>query len=381
MIEVSLPLKFVALAITVGTLVGNVIAFPEYQSLGGLSRREMAEAMSKLTPRVYQGAKLVDDKDHPFRAPGPNDQRGPCPGLNTLANHGYLPRDGVATPSQIISASMAGFNMDIQAAKLATYIGHLLDGNPVTDLLSIGGKTSRTGPDPKGPSKVSGLRTHGTFEGDASMTRGDDFFGDNFNPNRKLFDQLKEFSKRYGGGYYNLTVARELRYHRIKQSIDTNPTFELMGHRHFTAFSEAVFPTSMFVDGRVSGPLAAHLDMKPAESFFMNMRYPRGFFRASKPGSADAESIPVVLGNDPTRVGFQAGRNVRGVKTFVADGSQGSLFSICTFYEFFVGKRIKGIYPNPTGVLRRNLNMNLQFLFDSLSDQTNCTQMFPYGRD
>lgn len=23
-------------------------------------------------------------------APGPNDSRGPCPGLNTLANHGYL---------------------------------------------------------------------------------------------------------------------------------------------------------------------------------------------------------------------------------------------------------------------------------------------------
>ncbi|TFK17846.1 hypothetical protein FA15DRAFT_661152 [Coprinopsis marcescibilis] len=187
---------------------------------------------------------------------------------------------------------------------------------------------------------------------------------------------FKEFSKRYGNGYYNLTVARELRYHRIKQTIDTNPTFELLGHHHFTAFSEAVFPTSIFVDGRVSGPLAAHLDMKAGESFFMNMRYPWSFFRASKPGTADAESIPAPLGSDPMRLGFQAGRNVNGVKSFEVDESQGSLLSICTFYKFFVGKRLQGLYPNPTGVLWRNLNLNLQ-----LSDQINCTQVFPYGRD
>lgn len=29
-------------------------------------------------------------------APGPNDIRGPCPGLNALANHGYFPH--VSTP-------------------------------------------------------------------------------------------------------------------------------------------------------------------------------------------------------------------------------------------------------------------------------------------
>jgi hypothetical protein len=28
--------------------------------------------------------------NYPFKAPGPTDQRGPCPGLNTLANHGCM---------------------------------------------------------------------------------------------------------------------------------------------------------------------------------------------------------------------------------------------------------------------------------------------------
>ena len=32
------------------------------------------------------------DNEHPYIAPGPNDIRGPCPMLNTLANHGYINR-------------------------------------------------------------------------------------------------------------------------------------------------------------------------------------------------------------------------------------------------------------------------------------------------
>lgn len=44
-----------------------------------------------------QGLKAIpgNDPDHQFQAPGPTDVRGLCPTLNTLANHGYLSRDGV----------------------------------------------------------------------------------------------------------------------------------------------------------------------------------------------------------------------------------------------------------------------------------------------
>ena len=37
---------------------------------------------------------------HQFIAPGPNDKRGPCPGLNAAANHGFLPRSGITTIAQ-----------------------------------------------------------------------------------------------------------------------------------------------------------------------------------------------------------------------------------------------------------------------------------------
>lgn len=57
-------------------------------------------------------------------------------------------------------------------AIFVTYAAHLVDGNLLTDLLSIGGKTPETGVDPPAPAIVGGLDTHAVFEGDASTTRG-----------------------------------------------------------------------------------------------------------------------------------------------------------------------------------------------------------------
>jgi len=39
--------------------------------------------------------------EHEFQPPNfkNGDQRGPCPGLNALANHGYIPRNGVVEAS------------------------------------------------------------------------------------------------------------------------------------------------------------------------------------------------------------------------------------------------------------------------------------------
>lgn len=46
--------------------------------------------------------------EYTWVAPGAGDQRGPCPGLNALANHGYLPHNGVADIPTMISAVSTG---------------------------------------------------------------------------------------------------------------------------------------------------------------------------------------------------------------------------------------------------------------------------------
>ena len=45
---------------------------------------------------TFDENQLIDvTGEHAWVAPGPNDLRGPCPGLNALANHGYFPHSGV----------------------------------------------------------------------------------------------------------------------------------------------------------------------------------------------------------------------------------------------------------------------------------------------
>lgn len=77
--------------------LGAATAFPSHFPLAGLTQRELADIVPTLTARTLTAppgplndtrTKLVNTPAHPFIAPGKTDIRGPCPGLNTLANHG-----------------------------------------------------------------------------------------------------------------------------------------------------------------------------------------------------------------------------------------------------------------------------------------------------
>lgn len=96
------------------TALSQVAAFPSYGSLAGLSEREIHEfartaavpllgAQPAPGPLADDGVKLVADAAHPYIPAGPNDIRGPCPGLNTLASHGvsilHLPAHTFMNPA------------------------------------------------------------------------------------------------------------------------------------------------------------------------------------------------------------------------------------------------------------------------------------------
>lgn len=95
------------LFVSVLPLLSRVIAFPQYGSLAGLSKRELDEIIPLLQvrepslppgPMLDTATKLVNDEAHPWKALESGDIRGPCPGLNTLASHGVHSRTFVSTP-------------------------------------------------------------------------------------------------------------------------------------------------------------------------------------------------------------------------------------------------------------------------------------------
>ncbi|KAJ7054192.1 Cloroperoxidase [Mycena amicta] len=141
--------------------------------------------------------------NHQWIAPTATDVRSPCPGLNTLANHGYLPRSGknISIP-MMLDAAIQGFNVGpdsiIQAAKFG-----LLSGNAPTTL------------------NLNDLALHSLIEHDASISRGDIALGDNLHFNETIFSTLVNANP--GVDYYNATSAGLVQKERLSISLATNP--------------------------------------------------------------------------------------------------------------------------------------------------------------
>lgn len=82
------------------------------------------------------------DGVHEWQAPKDGQQRGPCPGLNALANHGYISHDGIVTLPEVIGAANEVFGMGLDIAGLLSTMGVVFGGAPVSLLprFSIGGE-------------------------------------------------------------------------------------------------------------------------------------------------------------------------------------------------------------------------------------------------
>jgi len=137
------------------------------------------------------------DYAHYYQDPPPGAQRGPCPGLNTLANHGFLSRDGLTTYTELVAALQNAYNSEFPVAVALTMLGMVFDGDPVTEMLSIGaGVPLQTGKDGEYTGEYGGLSDHGTFELDVSLARNDFYLnGDAHSFNGTLFGMMVETAK------------------------------------------------------------------------------------------------------------------------------------------------------------------------------------------
>ncbi|KAL0061585.1 hypothetical protein AAF712_011612 [Marasmius tenuissimus] len=160
---------------------------------------------------------------HKFIPPGHGDIRGPCPGLNALANHNYLPHNGVATVDEFVSATHDVFGMGLDLGTFLSVYGSLMTGDLTT--FSIGG------PPPIGPilGHPLGLsRSHNKYETDASTTRGDLYeTGDDVHLNMTQFKSLydKQAGKPDSEVNYDVPLLNQFRNERFHESIHHNPNF------------------------------------------------------------------------------------------------------------------------------------------------------------
>ncbi|ORY74106.1 Chloroperoxidase [Protomyces lactucae-debilis] len=174
--------------------------------------------------RAYGGSTGV----YAFQAPVQGrDYRGPCPGLNAMANHNYIPRNGIATYAQLIQGQKDMYNVADDLANLLATIAVPLDGDILTLRLSIGGYAPEVSTLGGVLGRPTGLNTHNTFEGDTSLTRNDYFLGggDNYSFNGTLFGQMVDTCQQVSGGLFDRACMTTYRRQRYEASKATNPNF------------------------------------------------------------------------------------------------------------------------------------------------------------
>ncbi|KAF4973781.1 hypothetical protein FZEAL_9228 [Fusarium zealandicum] len=221
---------------------------------------------------------------------GPDDIRGPCPLINSLANHGYLPRDGRNVRVEEILAGMdhVGLSKGLAAvfgnpifneripsefhddapvpkASLVQSIWQMVT-NPWSVFASFGMR--RPGQLDAEGHKVLNLDQLGlpnTVEHDVSLTRRDHQQGDNISPQKDLVEDLLASSK--DGKTITAKDLAELRRRRIVRQRADNPGLNYEPAQHDLACAEIALVLNVIGDGQ-------KIPCDYAKAFFKEERLP-----------------------------------------------------------------------------------------------------------
>ncbi|PNS19882.1 hypothetical protein CAC42_7849 [Sphaceloma murrayae] len=184
--------------------------------------------------------------------PGPGDARGPCPGMNTLANHGYLPRNGRSITLQRLTAAMKeGYNINSGDARL---------------LFSQAVRTNPNYPRSRDTFDLDTLGREGVLEHDISLSRSDRFFANPLPFNGTVWAETFSYFKT---DLITVEQLAQARMARLATSIRTNPQHELTALGDGFSWGECASFFEIMADGTTGT-----VDKKFIDYWFRNERLP-----------------------------------------------------------------------------------------------------------
>ncbi|KAI0036738.1 Cloroperoxidase, partial [Vararia minispora EC-137] len=190
-----------------------------------------------------------------FIPPRPSDRRSPCPALNALANHGYLPRSGNhVTVPQLVKAMHAVYRVTVPLGTLLAVIGAWLCGTGWS-------------------LDLHDLAEHNKIEHDGSLTHADARPGAEYAPVKPDQDLLKQMlTLAPGSGHITL---QDLIHYRVRR--DATLPRPLSSFHKGIAFGEIAFTLELFGDDD------GHIPKDMLEQFFAEERLPHGWTGPREP--------------------------------------------------------------------------------------------------
>lgn len=183
--------------------------------------------------------------------PGPGDVRGPCPALNTMANHGILPHNGKGlTVSMMMNAMHETFNIGLDVRTILAIGGLFASPNPLAGSLDL-----------------NDLDKHNFIEHDGSLSRAD--FGEGgddhtFNP--EIFQTFMDYFQ--GMDKTTIEASAKARFMRIRTEHGRDPTFTYGTKQFLTSYGE----TALYALGL--GGRDATVPVEFLTTFFQEERLP-----------------------------------------------------------------------------------------------------------
>lgn len=192
-------------------------------------QKDLEKVLTTLDP--FKNKPIDVSGKHAFQPPTDNDQRGPCPGLNAMANHGYIRRNGVTSLVEAVAAMHHVYNMGLDLALVLGIMGVVWTGNPISlePSFSIGGNTTAVWNALDNVEGVLGTPqgidySHNFLEADASPTRNDLYLtGDAWTMNMTRFQQLYDTVPAKEN--FSFKVLADWSARRFNESVQTNPDF------------------------------------------------------------------------------------------------------------------------------------------------------------
>ncbi|KAI0455295.1 Chloroperoxidase [Xylaria acuta] len=143
-----------------------------------------------------------------FKPEDPTDTRGVCPILNTLANHGFLPRTGRdINENNLVQALYDALNIDHEFGLLLFTAGRLANPKPNATTFNL-----------------DHIDRHDLFEHDGSLSRQDAYFGQWSRFNQTVWNWTMQY---YTGDLLDVQMVANSRAQRHMRSMLTNPEYQL----------------------------------------------------------------------------------------------------------------------------------------------------------